>query len=102
MNTFILKSIISGKSVPSFEKFLSQRSQITSHDYNGDNSFPLKGEPIPKSANVDKLRDKKLLKELHADKMYFEKLMRNPGEFSSYTLNIRRVRLGFRIKTRSK
>lgn len=69
-----------GKSVPSFEKFLSQRSQIASQDLKSSQCIPgCKITSTIKNPKIDKSHDKKLLKELHADKMYFEKLMRNPG-----------------------
>ncbi|XP_065203319.1 outer dynein arm-docking complex subunit 4 [Planococcus citri] len=69
-----------GKSVPSFEKFLTQRSQFNPEQtYQSQESFSHKLDlPSTTQSNVNLQRDKKLLKELHADKIYLEKLMRNP------------------------
>lgn len=67
-----------GKTVPCFEKFVPRKTDICSSEVLVDKCYSMSASK-PKSSNMSR-NNNKLLKELHSDKVYLEKLMRNPSE----------------------
>lgn len=66
-----------GKTVPSFEKFFPKKTVIYSSEKSAHTCNLVS---IYKSKSLNVSSGTKLLKELHTDKVYLEKLTQNPGK----------------------